>query len=270
MEIRVDTPSEAFTEVIHALASAPESRPRGVVVREIPECVSVIIERPYGFVACDGRTFNHAISAVEGMSLIGQCSVPELQTDRVRVLTSFQSGSVFRGAYGPRIEGSLDDLVALLKRDPDSRQAVLSIYNAQRDLGRWGDASLSGDVPCTLSIQFLIRQFRLHMWVTMRSNDAWKGTPYDLGQFGLLQAAVAQALDVDIGRYTHSVGSLHLYESDYEKASKIGAPVNTAYIIPRFGGDGSIESTTSRCRRMLLGHVIEVPSYFESQLISLL
>lgn len=280
MEIRAHSQSDAFVKVIGELRDAPVVSPRGLQVREVGERVSIIIERPdWGFANAEGRKFNHAISALEGLSLIGQCSVPEWQTDRVKALSNFQNGGVFRGAYGPRAEGALDDIVALLKRDPDSRQAVVSLFNSQRDLGRWGEGSKSGDVPCTLTIQFLIRgagrpdgstsQRFLHMWVAMRSNDAWLGLPYDLGQFSLLQFAVAQALGVRVGSYTHSAGSMHLYENHWDAAARVEESVTYVSPEPRFGGSGTIADTASRARRTLMGRDVPFASSLETYLYEL-
>lgn len=268
-EIIAITQAEAWSKVITHLLDAPVVSARGLQAREAEGPVHVRVEYPdSGFVDSTSREFNHAITALEGLSLVGQCSVPELQTDRVKAMASFQNRSVFRGAYGPRIEGALDDVVSLLKRDPDSRQAVLTMYDARRDLGRSDVGFKSGDVPCTLNIQFLLRDTyrtkdsapdlphhtRLCMWVTMRSNDAWLGLPYDLGQFSVLQMAVAQALGVESGWYTHSAGSMHLYQKDWERAAKIEeSQVGTGPGSVTFGGDGSITDTAERCRRILLG-----------------
>ncbi len=272
MEIRASGPTEAYQRVLRELLDAPKVSPRGLEVREISERVSVVIEKPLGLVKSRQRKLNHAISVLEGLSLVGQCSVPELQTDRVSVLSQFMSGGVFRGSYGPRIEGSLFDLVRLLKADPSTRQAVLSIYDSHRDLGRWDHQySRSGDVPCTLSIQFLIRKQKvqgpddvswpslLHMWVTMRSNDAWRGLPYDFGQFVILHSAVAQALSMQIGTYTHSVGSMHLYEEHYEDARNVvfsrEIPYEHSTVWPIFRqGLNDIEGISIRARRILIGH----------------
>lgn len=278
MEIRVATQSEAFLETIRVLVAAPVVSPRGTTCKELSEQFTLVISRPQsGFVDVYGRRFNHAVTAVEGLSLVGQTSVPELQTDRVKSLRAFQSGSVFRGAYGPRVEGALDDVVELLARDRDSRQAVLTMFDSRRDLGRWGEASKSGDVPCTLSIQFLVRDLALQMRVTMRSNDAWLGLPYDLGQFSLLHCAVAQAVGWPIGSYTHTAGSMHLYDKDWA-ASEIVLSADKA--VATFVGSGfgpivngrevvgSMAKIAERARRLLLGQTLGDESSLEHWLAS--
>ena len=67
------------------------------------------------------------------------------------------------------------------------------------------------DTPCTVSLQFLIRDNKLHLTVYMRSNDIWLGFPYDVFSFTCMQIKMAMELGYDVGEYTHIAGSLHLY-----------------------------------------------------------
>ncbi|HET7550626.1 MAG TPA: thymidylate synthase [Gemmatimonadaceae bacterium] len=127
-------------------------------------------------------------------------------------------GSV-SGAYGPRLIGPRDDdqlerVVTLLKRKETTRRAVLQLFDAD-DL-RTGQH----DVPCTCTIQFLNREQRLELVTYMRSNDAYKGLPHDVFCFTLLQEWVARRLGVDVGVYKHTVGSLHLYNDDVDRAKR--------------------------------------------------
>lgn len=273
MEINAVTSSEAYVNVLGALATAPVVAPRGLAVREIGERVSLKIAQPQaGLVGATGRSFVHAITAIEGTSLVGQTSVPELIIDRVGAFAPYANDGIFWGAYGPRAAGDVGLVVDLLKRDPDSRQAVISLYDSDRDLGR---PDLK-DVPCTVAIQFFLRDRvnrlggkQLNMWVVMRSNDAWLGLPYDLGQFSLLQFAVAQSLDAAVGTYTHSVGSMHLYERDWEAAAKIGAP--RAWWVGHRYGANDIESIARRCRRILLNNGDSfLPTLLEGHLAKLI
>lgn len=118
------------------------------------------------------------------------------------------------GAYGPRLYGGgessqMAQLVTMLKKKrgkSDTRQALAQIFR-RSDL-----RFTSGDVPCTTTLQFLPRRGRLHMIVTMRSNDVYLGFPHDVFAFTFMQELVARQLDVELGTYSHFVGSLHLYE----------------------------------------------------------
>jgi thymidylate synthase len=63
-----------------------------------------------------------------------------------------------------------------------------------------------------------VRDARLHLIGTMRSNDAYLGLPHDVFAFTMLQEIVARAVGVELGEYIHFAGSLHLYAEHYEKA----------------------------------------------------
>lgn len=100
----------------------------------------------------------------------------------------------------------------LLQENPHSRQAVIHIKEA-RDL----IAHPTKDVNCTIALQFILRNNKLNLITTMRSNDIWLGLPYDLFNFTCMQIQMAMELGVDIGHYYHNAASLHLYKDDVEK-----------------------------------------------------
>ena len=81
------------------------------------------------------------------------------------------------------------------------------------------DASL--DVPCTLSLQFFIRDEKLHMIVNMRSSDLIFGIAYDIPAFTLFQEILAEQLGVSLGSYTHMSNSLHIYERHFGMVESI-------------------------------------------------
>lgn len=126
-------------------------------------------------------------------------------------------GETNNSAYGWRIMSKFgfdqwEHVKNLLKKDPNSRQAVIHIKDA--------DDHPTKDVPCTVYLQFLLRNGELNLSVHMRSNDIWMGVPYDMFSFCFLQMKMAMELGVEIGQYTHYAGSLHLYERDYQTAKK--------------------------------------------------
>lgn len=116
-----------------------------------------------------------------------------------------------RSGYGDRLFkwrgfDQVQNVVNLLKDRPSSRQAVIQIIDAE-DI-----ASKAKAVPCTNTLQFLIRNDHLHLVVSMRSNDAYWGLPHDVFAFTMLQELIARTLNVELGTYIHTVGSLHLYD----------------------------------------------------------
>lgn len=137
---------------------------------------------------------------------------------------------VATGAYGKRIAHNQEDgdqlalLCGLLKQDPSSRQAVISLWRANDLRHAW--LRDWKDLPCTLSMQFLVRAGRLEMITTMRSNDLWLGTPYDLFCFESIQALLACHLRYEIGVHVHNVGSLHIYDKNAVAAEEVsGDPI---------------------------------------------
>lgn len=121
------------------------------------------------------------------------------------------------GAYGPRLFGAspndqVQRVVQLLKEKRNSRQAVLQLFDRSDTL----EPHL--DIPCTCTLQFLVRDDRLHMLTSMRSNDAWLGLPHDVFTFTMLQELIARSLGIELGEYKHVVGSLHIYDEDHHKA----------------------------------------------------
>lgn len=121
------------------------------------------------------------------------------------------------GAYGPRLFGKTPNdqvarVIQLLKDKRDSRQAVLQLFD------RTDTLESHKDVPCTCTLQFMVRDSRLHMLTSMRSNDAWLGLPHDVFTFTMLQELVARSVGIELGEYKHAVGSLHLYDEHHDKA----------------------------------------------------
>lgn len=131
------------------------------------------------------------------------------------------------GAYGYRWENHKQDqikaAIELLKRSEETRQCVIAIWNAT-DLCMAAYDFAEPDMPCTLTIQFLVNSGQLHMIVNMRSNDLWLGTPYDVFAFTSIQQLVAGELALPMGTYVHQVGSMHLYESNYHAAAEACSP----------------------------------------------
>lgn len=104
----------------------------------------------------------------------------------------------------------------ILIEDRNSRQAVIHIKEA-RDI----IANPTKDLNCTIALQFFIRNNKLDLIVTMRSNDVWLGLPYDLFNFTCMQMQMAMELGIEVGTYYHNAGSLHMYKRDVEKVKEV-------------------------------------------------
>ena len=99
----------------------------------------------------------------------------------------------------------LDIVIQMLKDNPETRQAAISIYDGKEI------SDYTNDTPCTYAVQFTILNNNLNMSVVMRSNDLWYGFCNDQYQFSSLQMLVAYQLGINIGTYYHFAHNLHLY-----------------------------------------------------------
>jgi len=133
----------------------------------------------------------------------------------------------YSGAYGWRLKrrfrmNQLHRTYETLKRNPDSRQAVLQIWDPRLDLPKSNGAPRSQDIPCNLSACLKVRNGKLEWLQTMRSNDMFRGLPHNIVQFTTLQEIMAGWLGVEPGAYHHLSDSLHLYRVDVDQI-EIGA-----------------------------------------------
>ena len=122
--------------------------------------------------------------------------------------------------YGVYITPQWDWVVQELLSDNDSRRATIAINQP------YHKAKNPKDYPCTQYIQFLIRDNRLHMSVNMRSNDLVFGLCNDIFTFCLFQQLMLNelkqnGLDIELGKYFHHAGSLHVYERHYDMVNSI-------------------------------------------------
>jgi len=101
----------------------------------------------------------------------------------------------------------IDHVVNLLKYNPDTRQAAISIY----DCKEYKDYKT--DTPCTYAVQFTILHGRLDMCVVMRSNDLWYGFCNDQYCFSKLQEMISLELKIEPGTYYHFAHNMHLYNN---------------------------------------------------------
>lgn len=165
------------------------------------------------------RRLNAGFGILEFVAMAnGQASI-EPFVAMIPSYSKFSSnGTMLDGAYGPRViqagQSQLDEIVRMLRKDPSTRRAVMQIFSSS-DTFNWELPTKS--VPCTIALQFMIRDGSLDMITTMRSNDLYLGLPYDMLSFTLLQEFLAIQLGVPLGNYFHNAGSLHAYDRDLPK-----------------------------------------------------
>lgn len=119
----------------------------------------------------------------------------------------------FAYSYNERIWQN-DQITKLIKRlsdDHDSRQIWLSIWDPNRDPNNLGGVSR---VPCSLGYDFQIREGKLNMHYVMRSCDFVTHFSNDVYLAVRLLYWVASQIGVEVGTFTHTMFSLHVYNKD--------------------------------------------------------
>jgi len=105
-----------------------------------------------------------------------------------------------------------------LRKNPNSRRAVLSMWDASYDGANDLLKGMEGckDVPCNTHAYFDVRGGRLNMTVCNRSNDAiWGAYGANVVHFSILQEYLANCLDVPMGVYRQFSNNLHAYTGIY-------------------------------------------------------
>lgn len=127
-------------------------------------------------------------------------------------------------AYGPRIREQLPHVIELLRMtNGETRRANIMIL-APTDIHA-GIAREKGttncEYPCTLGFNFRIRDGKLDMITSMRSNNYTTTVNQDFFVFTLLQEHIAAQLGVVAGTYYHYTQSGHVFEQDVGRVADI-------------------------------------------------
>ena len=220
-----------------------DSRNGPVIV--IPEPVTVVYERPCERVLFwpqrDANPFFHLAEAL--WMLAGRNDV-EVPARYAKHIASFSDdGETLHGAYGHRWRyhfgiDQLSYIAAQLKKDPNNRRCVLSMWDARTDLVR-PDGK---DLPCN-TIATLQRNVDGALDLTMfqRSGDViWGVMGANAVHMSLMQEYVALMIGCPVGFYHQVVSNFHAYVEVFNKLDSI-RPDYANYDNPY--ADGLVSST---------------------------
>lgn len=107
--------------------------------------------------------------------------------------------------------GDLNNVLALLDRDPTTRQAYLPVWFPE-DTG-----SVEGQrVPCSLGYQFRVRRDQINCTYTLRSCDYLRHLRDDVYMAMRLQQWIGEELNESVipGTLVLNIGSLHIFDGD--------------------------------------------------------
>lgn len=215
-----ETANYAWRKLLKAILNfGSVTKPRGLECTELIGYTSKL-DMNYPVVHSNLRKVGYKFQAAEAAWILsGDDKLATIYPYANHMADFSDDGVTLSGAYGPRVVVQLDYAAGVLLADPDSRQAVINIW---RDNPR-----KSKDIPCTLSLQFLLRGDKLHCIATMRSSDAWLGWVYDVFSFTMIALAVLlrinrlSSIQFGLGTLALTAGSQHLYAKDLHAAKMI-------------------------------------------------
>jgi thymidylate synthase len=191
------------------------------------------------------RKWNSTLPYAESLWLaLGWNSLDDLPGKYVKSLYNFSDdGHYWRAGYGPRIRhynglteqysigvfGNFYDWVPevdqlkyvyeTLKKDPNSRQALITIHDPMKDSKI---DLVTKDQPCTRSLHFMVVEDKLNLYTTMRSNDLlWGFSAVNNFNFTFMLEYMSKLLNIPMGKYYHIAHNFHIYEDFIEKVRKI-------------------------------------------------
>jgi thymidylate synthase len=188
----------------------------------------------------EARNANPFFHVYEAMwMLAGEEELLSLPHYCARMATFSDDGVTLNDAYGYRWSykfglDQLECLITILKREPETRRAVLAIWHPDDLEDITCDPNIRA-VPCNTHVYFRRNSGSLDMTVCNRSNDLlWGAFGANAVHFSFLQEYLCQHLDCNVGVFYTMSNNLHAYEdlwkpekwldvsrSEYGKAARL-------------------------------------------------
>ena len=221
---------EWLSELSWAFNKGNDVTPRGQLTKEVLQQTSIVNMRRPVVTLPERKLSTKFLGGEAYWILSGDNRVETIAPYNKNIVNYSDDGVTFFGAYGPRILSQLDYVIDKLKSDADTRQAVLTIWRE--------NPPETKDVPCTVAVNFMIRNHKLNCHVYMRSNDLWLGFPYDVFNFSMLSHLVCCKLNafvvenggviIEPGMLYHTASSRHIYEQHFEQVEQLIKRYNLA------------------------------------------
>lgn len=144
-------------------------------------------------------------------------------------------GKTYHGAYGYRLRrhfgiDQIERAYQALNSNPQTRQVTLQIWDSRIDLPSPTGEEASPDIPCNVASILKVRRGRLEWMQILRSNDLYRGLPYNIVQFTTLQEILAGWLGISVGEYNQISNSLHVYVRDLARVEKARLTESLAHV----------------------------------------
>ncbi|MGW1496845.1 thymidylate synthase [Streptomyces sp. NPDC002402] len=142
-------------------------------------------------------------------------SMRSSSSDGVHIGGSAYGHTLFIPAAGDTVS-PFDRVLELLRTEADSKRGYLPVFSA-------AELAINDnpDMACLAGLHLLPRDGRLHMVCNMRANDLDCGLLSDVFSFTMIQEYAAIQLGLQLGAYTHLIGSAHVNDRNAERVKRV-------------------------------------------------
>lgn len=139
--------------------------------------------------------------------------VKKLQEQNVHIWDEWMNEEGTIGeAYGWVVKkyNQIDKLIDSLKNNPQDRRMLINLYQFPHlDKGTL--------YPCVFNSCWDVTDGKLNCMLTIRSNDWFLGSPFNVAQYSVLVHLLAQVTGHKVGLLTVCVNNAHIYENHIEQ-----------------------------------------------------
>lgn len=230
---------------------------RGFKCLEFPEPVFITIKNPTARICTiKERKWSYILPYAESLWLaLGYNNLDDLPGYYVKSIYDYSDdGHTWRGAYSPRLRaytasneqynfsrvnsrhGTIDRTIdqykfveRSFKRDPNTRQAVITIADPNKDCeNEEGELIITKDIPCNRSYQIMKSvDGKLDFTAYLRSNDTIFGFSHvNLFNHTFMLEYWSAILGIPMGKYYHFANNLHVYENKLDMIQAIADASN--------------------------------------------
>ncbi|MFJ2110920.1 thymidylate synthase [Streptomyces sp. NPDC087850] len=175
-------------------------------------------------------------------------SMRSSSADGITLGGSAYGHTLFNPADGDT-ESPFARVLELLRTETDSKRGYLPVFSAA-ELA----IDHNPDMACLAGLHLLARDGRLHMVCNMRANDLDCGLLSDVFSFTMLQEYAAIQLGLELGHYTHTIGSAHVNERNVERVKRVLNEAELRRTPPAFPFPAMSVETSPDTIKQLLEH----------------
>lgn len=168
--------------------------------------------------------------------LSGDTNTDYLQDNDVHIWDEWADASGNLGpVYGAqwRDFNGVDQIAELmdnLRKDPYSRRHIVSAWNpsvlpdTSQTPRENAENGLQALPPCHTLFQFYVEDIEGKQYLScqlyQRSGDMFLGVPFNIASYSLLTAMIAHQLDMEPGKFIHTLGDAHIYNNHVDQVNE--------------------------------------------------